>query len=179
MAFLAEDGTGLAGANSYVSVADADSYHVDRNNTGWTSKTVVEKQYALIDASDFVNLVYSFTGSKASTTQGLEWPRTLAYNCDGSLVAGVPTELERAVYEYALRATVRAHCLKIKIVKTPTSSAKKKALGEMPWPKKRNGSGAKVVLLDQKSIPAADRQLSSVCWIKSGGAGGRSRRTCR
>jgi hypothetical protein len=35
MALIVEDGTGLANAESYVSVADATTYHANIGNTAW------------------------------------------------------------------------------------------------------------------------------------------------
>ena len=37
MALIVEDGTGLANAESYVSVADATTYHTNYGNTAWTA----------------------------------------------------------------------------------------------------------------------------------------------
>ena len=53
MAFVTEDGTGLAEANSYVSVAEADAYHADRGNAAWIGEDSA-KQSALIKATDYL-----------------------------------------------------------------------------------------------------------------------------
>lgn len=39
MAFIAEDGSGLEGANSLVTVEFADEYFADRMNTAWAALT--------------------------------------------------------------------------------------------------------------------------------------------
>ena len=43
MSLIVEDGTGLAGAESYVSVTDADTYHDKRGNTAWATLTTAQK----------------------------------------------------------------------------------------------------------------------------------------
>lgn len=97
MAFTTEDGTGVAGANSYVDVAFMDNYFSERNIAAW-SGTNPEKQAWAIRATDYLEGRFGsrFLGTPATETQGLHFP-----------VAGettVPTALKRACCEYALRA---------------------------------------------------------------------------
>lgn len=96
MAFLVEDGTGLASSNSYASVADADAYHEDRFNDAWVAASTAEKQVALIKATDYIDSRFSFVSTRETDTQALEWPRD-DYD-------GVPTKVKQATYEYALRS---------------------------------------------------------------------------
>lgn len=106
MAFTAEDGSGVAGANSYLSVADADTYHTDRGNSGWTGTDAV-KQAALIAATDFLESRYSWTtGIKADADQGLSWPRIGAADRHGNLIESdeVPIEVQQATAYLALQA---------------------------------------------------------------------------
>lgn len=106
MAFTVETGLGLTDSNSYVSVADADSYHADRNNTAWTAQGTTTKQAALIKATDFIDAAYRFIGVRWNEDQALEWPRDLLdddLNDDSSLDA-VPTRVKKATYELALIA---------------------------------------------------------------------------
>ena len=106
MAFLVEDGTGIASANSYVSIADADTYHTDRGNTGWTGTDAV-KQAALIEATDYVESHYRWaTGVKASSGNGLGWPRSGAVDVYGYNLAAnaVPDKVKQAVSYLALKA---------------------------------------------------------------------------
>ena len=51
MAFIVEDGTGVEDANSYTSVAFADAYFADRNNTTWSGASVADKEFALVKAA--------------------------------------------------------------------------------------------------------------------------------
>ena len=105
MAFTPEDGTGVEDANAYGSVAGADAYFLDRGITTWTGTDGV-KQSALIRATDYVEKRFKgqWRGTRGSQEQGLAWPRTYAYDVDGFLLEEVPLDLERAIYEYALRA---------------------------------------------------------------------------
>jgi len=107
--FTVEDGTGLAGANSYIDLTFADTYHEDRQNLSWSAATQAIRQGALIRASEYVDKRFGlrFKGFKSSSTQGLEWPRIGALDADDYLLNGVddvPRQLQKAVAEYGLRA---------------------------------------------------------------------------
>lgn len=102
MAFTVEDGTGIAGANSYATVADADAYFTERGVTAWTG-TDDAKKVLLIRATDYIELRFAarFKGATEfpDAPQGLSFPRT---GITG--YAGVPACLKKATFEYALRA---------------------------------------------------------------------------
>ncbi len=108
MALVVEDGTGLAGANSYISESFADTYHDDRGNTKWAAESSANKQSAIIRATDYIDKRWGvwFRGIKSSSTQALQWPRVNAFDNNGYVWSGVPTLLERACVEYALRALI-------------------------------------------------------------------------
>ena len=80
MAFVVEDGTGLTNSNSYISVADADTYFSDRNNTVWAALSTTQKEAYLIQATQYIDAVYSdrFSNIKLKSTQALEFPRICA-----------------------------------------------------------------------------------------------------
>jgi len=105
MAFIVEDGTGLATANSYVSVAYADDFHSDRGNTSWASATTATQQAALIKATDYVESNYTIiTGSVLVSTQALQWPRIMAIDRNGFILdsASVPRVVKDAACILAL-----------------------------------------------------------------------------
>jgi hypothetical protein len=111
MAFTVETGTGIVGANAYDSVAFVDTHHADRGNTAWGDFGTLEKQEAIIRASDYIDKRFGrrFVGVRATKGQGLEWPRLSAFDQDGFLLSGVddlPRQLEKACAEYALRAAI-------------------------------------------------------------------------
>jgi hypothetical protein len=76
-----EDGTGLANANSYASLAEFDAY----NNATLYSDTVnnatrANKERALIMATRVIDTMVEFEGSRASDTQALAFPRVYVPN---------------------------------------------------------------------------------------------------
>lgn len=107
MAFTVENGTGLADATSYATIAFADSYFADRLVTTWTGEDAA-KQAALIKATDYIDFRWAakFIGSKQfpETPQALQFPRS-GYDLDGIAMDDlVPTAVQKACVEYALRA---------------------------------------------------------------------------
>ncbi len=48
----------IVGTDSYVSVADADTYWTDRNNLDWATTDVADKEKALRDATVFIDGSY-------------------------------------------------------------------------------------------------------------------------
>lgn len=103
MAFTVEDGSIVSGANSYLSVADADTYHSDRGNADWAAATTGAKQSALIRATDYIEQKYSerFKGDYASDDQELSWPRYGLCEVESDVI---PKELKNAVAILALEA---------------------------------------------------------------------------
>lgn len=70
---IVEDGSRPIGANTYASVADADTYHADRGFAAWADATDDEKATALIKATDYLNGL-SWTGRKVAM-RPMAWPR--------------------------------------------------------------------------------------------------------
>lgn len=103
MAFTVEDGTGIAGANSYASIADADTYFADRGTGTWTGSDAV-KEGALIRATAYIDATYRFVGIIVDRTQALAWPRYEAYDREGRILSGVPAAVIGATCELALYA---------------------------------------------------------------------------
>lgn len=77
MALIVEDGTGLPNAESYVSVADCDTYHSNRGNTSWASLSTAAKEQNLRKATDYMVEVYRerWKGTRVNANQSLDWPR--------------------------------------------------------------------------------------------------------
>lgn len=107
MSLLVEDGTGLAAAESYLSVADADSYHTLYGSTGWNG-TSDEKEVALRVATQYLNAQYGqrWVGSRINSTMALHWPRHYIVDRDGYALAAdaVPTQIKNATAYMALRS---------------------------------------------------------------------------
>jgi hypothetical protein len=115
MALETETGTGSATAESYISVADCDTYLAARNQTLWASAdfSTAEKEGCLRRATDYMQQVYRmrWRGTRVNTTQALDWPRYNVPRPDHgtytvSLYASdaVPTEVQHACAELAWRA---------------------------------------------------------------------------
>lgn len=105
MAFVPEDGTGVADANSLADVTFADNYFADRGVAAWAALTTQRKQQCLIQATDYIETRWSakFKGDPQFTEdppQALSFPR-LDIGYDGV----VPPGIQKAASEYALRAS--------------------------------------------------------------------------
>jgi hypothetical protein len=100
-------------AEHYGTLADALAYHQERGNAAWASTGDDEaKQSALLRGSVWVDNTYRyrFSGKKTGgRSQEREWPRTDAEDAAGEEIAPdeVPTEIDEAAYEAALRELVK------------------------------------------------------------------------
>jgi hypothetical protein len=99
MSLTVEDGTGLADADSYVSVAQADAYHSAMGNSGWSGETVA-LEAALRRATQYIDARYTFRGVRLNPAQALAFPRVT----DCAAAAWPPRNLVAACAELALRA---------------------------------------------------------------------------
>lgn len=93
---------GAANANSYLSVAGADSIADGMVGTlAWSTATEANKIKALITATNGLETL-SWIGSRSTTTQALAWPRTDA-SCGDKTIADddIPREIELATFDLA------------------------------------------------------------------------------
>lgn len=114
-----ETGAGLEDANSYITLAYADTYHATFGNTAWPATPDVNtdpagyatitalKELALIRATRAVDTLFGddFKGYPLVSTQALLFPRTAFYiNRTQVVQAGtLPRALKDAVAEVALK----------------------------------------------------------------------------
>ena len=105
---VVEDGTAKTNANTYASVATADTYADDRGITSWTALTTTEKEVALIKGTDYLEATYrlAWRGFRKTATQSLSWPRT-DVEADGFTVESgiIPSAVVSACIEAAIRAS--------------------------------------------------------------------------
>lgn len=94
---IVEDGTGLANANSYVTVAYADDYLESMGVTDWQPLQQPKKEVLLVKATDYVDNTYRWRGRKLTQEQALQFPREGVVDDDGNEVAGIPRALKQAV----------------------------------------------------------------------------------
>lgn len=109
MSLIIEDGTGLDNSESYVSVADATTYHTNFGNDDWANLDATTQEIYLRKATRDLDAIYgkSYLSTMLTTTQALLWPRKTYTNFFGVSVSGVPVVLKNAVAEMALlNATV-------------------------------------------------------------------------
>ena len=102
MALVIEDGTIVAGANSYVTVEEARAFALLRGVT--LSAVDAEVEILVIEAMDYVEAKGSkFKGSKYTRDQSLQWPRSGA-TVDGYtvLTTEIPTDLTNAVSQLVI-----------------------------------------------------------------------------
>lgn len=93
-----EDGTGLANANSYASLADFAGYAEAHLYTGaWASADDARRSVALAMATRTINALVTFRGEPYGDTQSLDWPRAGVL-----LPSPVPQRLKDATCELAM-----------------------------------------------------------------------------
>lgn len=105
MTIVVETGTGSSTADSYISVADADTYHSNLSNSAWASADDADKEVALRKATQYLDATYKWIGTIYSTTQSLGWPRVSVTDKEGrDLDYSVPLNIKNATCELALIA---------------------------------------------------------------------------
>lgn len=96
MALVVEDGSVVAGANTYVTLAEFKAWADDRGITYGTDAAVTQSIYRAMDYLERLQ----FIGNKANENQPLQWPRTEAlidgYYADAT---EIPTPVKLALYE--------------------------------------------------------------------------------
>ena len=74
--FVVEDGSIVAEANSYVSVAEADNFFaLHLYGASWAAATTQQKQAALVMSTRTINASVVWKGSPITHIQRLQWPR--------------------------------------------------------------------------------------------------------
>jgi len=95
---------GGSSSNSYVTLAEANTYMGDRlHTTAWTAATNDTKNSALLWAARLLDRTVRWSGSKASESQSMEWPRSGMIYHDGSEVPDdeIPVAIKEAQIETA------------------------------------------------------------------------------
>lgn len=105
MALTVETGAIVANADSYVSMADADTYFTNHGSPAeWTDATDAVKESALRYATQWIDATFSWRGEVVSNDQVLDWPRAGVYDDEDRYVDSdsVPRLLRDATCEAAL-----------------------------------------------------------------------------
>lgn len=116
MTLIVEDGTGKIDAESYASVAEADTRLAAFGNTAWAAYTTSAKEIRLRIATDYMVNQYrlQWKGYRTHETQALDWPRTYVDKPDALGGYGsnpnyydddeLPVEIKNACIDLAARA---------------------------------------------------------------------------
>ena len=156
---VVSDASTLQVATTYALAVAAVPTVIDLVDVGSGTMTIVHPDFddqraAFVKATDYVELLYSarYRGVRSTAAQGLEWPRSVAYDKLGDLMTLVPAALLYAVCEYAIRA--RSASL-LADDTDASASAKNRSVAGVSY--STSYSGAKKV-----SYPAADRLMRTV-----------------
>ena len=118
MALITEDGSVVAGAESYATVAFCDTYHSNFGNAAWAALTTAQKEQYLRRATQHMLQMYRprWKGYRKDAAQILDWPRSFVYQ--ESFIHGavgsypylvsdtiVPNEVKTACADLALKAS--------------------------------------------------------------------------
>jgi hypothetical protein len=117
MALIVETGAGLANAESYASVAEADTRLTAYGFTAWASLNLADKEIDLRKATDFMvdRFRTRWKGYRVNGTQALDWPRYEVERVD-ALAGGyggasyyasdsVPAEIKNACIDLAYKSS--------------------------------------------------------------------------
>lgn len=101
MALTVEDGSGLADADAYASIATVDAYATARGLDTWTG-TDGAKEAAIREATIYLDTSYSWKGAIVSEAQALAWPRHGVADREGREITGLPQRVVDACCELAV-----------------------------------------------------------------------------
>jgi hypothetical protein len=166
MSLLVQDDTGtIAGANSYITVAEFTAYHASRDNVYTATDSKIET--ALVRAADYLDQRFNFRGQKLTgRSQTTMWPRMSCWDNSNYPVNGIPVEVKDSQAEYALRALTAA------LNPDPTSDATGAAVQaklEVVGPIKEETTFVSGATFQIPNYPAADLKLTRAGLVVSGG----------
>ena len=106
MALVVENGTGIAGANSYITEAESETLlQAHPKADEWCAIGTDEKEIALRAGLIYLDRMFRWYGNPAMIgSQEVQWPRTKLYDDLGQLIATgtIPTQLKKAQAELAV-----------------------------------------------------------------------------
>jgi len=102
---IVETGAGVTGANTYISLAGAETYFESRLNASvWDGETDDNKNRALVQATRALDANNRWKGTRVDpTVQALEWPRDNIYIDDDAWPSSsIPADVANAAAELSL-----------------------------------------------------------------------------
>lgn len=107
MALTKEDGTIVAGADTFVTLAEGDTYFALHGSpTQWTGATDALQEAALRAAARYLTNKFKYKGMLEDLAQALPFPRSFFYDSEGRILCGtgiIPQAIKDAQCELALR----------------------------------------------------------------------------
>jgi len=103
MTIIVEDGSGMANAESYLSVSDFKAY-CDNRGMSYASQTDAVIEQKLRIATGYIDTVKRYKGQRLLSAQSLEFPRASLTDWGGIAVEGVPGRVKQACAELAYKA---------------------------------------------------------------------------
>lgn len=145
MSLVHETGSGLVNAESYSSVADADTYHSNFGNTSWAAADDADKEIALRKATRYIDTKFNgdWFGQRTNSAQALDWPRSYVRDNDGYYLNGnvLPNDLKNACAVLALLALTEDIYANID-AESGSPTAKKIVVGPITIEKRFSAGGA-------------------------------------
>jgi len=112
MALVIEDGSGKTNAQTYYSSASVGSYCSQMGYTSWASLATTSQEQAILRGMAYIES-FDYKGTKGSSNQSLEWPRSNAKDKNGYSIASntIPLKMKKAVAEASYRESVESGVL--------------------------------------------------------------------
>jgi tRNA(Ile)-lysidine synthase TilS/MesJ len=112
---ILEDGTGVEGANAYVTMDEVAEY-AEEHGLEWVTSPSDDGETAIVRATTAIDARYRsrYPGYRTNgRSQSLEWPRSEAYDAEEEEIADdeIPQELKDAVCEAAVRELATPHSM--------------------------------------------------------------------
>ncbi len=107
MSLTIEDGTIVAGADAYISVANAEQYYIDfgKDTTLWDALTTISKEAKIRQALQYMDNKYYWKGFQATQGHDTQWPRSGVIIEESELLdTSIPKEITYANAILALEA---------------------------------------------------------------------------
>lgn len=163
MTLVVEDGTGLSTADSYISLADANTYVAAHGAlASWTAAADADKEEALRLAAQYIDLKYGsrFLGTKYLRDQALCWPRDSVVDDQGHSYEyyEIPNGVLQAQVEAAMRVIEGDDLLDV-IDEPGTISSESVTVGPIQESKSYMGGKSQV-----KKYPKVDLLLRPVLY---------------
>lgn len=155
-------------ANGYVTLVEARAYWANALMTNAKTSVDDEVAAAIIRATRYLDLRFSFSGYRRDKGQLRQWPRSYAYDDRGDPVEGVPQAVKDACCEYAFRS------FSIDLLPDPTrdeSGRAVKSKREKVGPIEEEVEYVEFGGLQLPTYPLADRMLAAAGLLQKAAGG--------